>query len=273
MCSGNKMKTMQDIELIKQCCDLKGEFEQLEEKSVSFSSTPKGHYLVVRLDGIGLSKKYLKDKVIHKQFQKVMIKAIEQTYYVLHRKSPSDAKQLFLGVVMASDEVSFILNTYDNYFDDRLFKTVTTIASTFTCFFTQEGAHKNKKLSITGSFDGRPLILPNLEDVNKYIAYRAAVYTRNSMAKLLRIKGVDCHELYSPKNNNNLDYYQMKFSQLNLQADALSDGCIVFVPNRDDDKKLNQFKNKPLGELTDICSKSIVGFDEWLHEKNTKTAS
>lgn len=267
------MKTMQDIELIKKCCDLKGEFEQLEEKSVSFSSTPKGHYLVVRLDGIGLSKKYLKDKVIHKQFQKVMIKAIEQTYYVLHRKSPSDAKQLFLGVVMASDEVSFILNTYDNYFDDRLFKTVTTIASTFTCFFTQEGAHKNKKLSITGSFDGRPLILPNLEDVNKYIAYRAAVYTRNSMARLLRIKGVDTDEIYSDENNNNLDYYQMKFDQLNLDMGSITDGCHVYIPSRGDDKKLNKFKNKSLVKLNTLYSKSIVGFDEWLHEKNTKTAS
>jgi tRNA(His) 5'-end guanylyltransferase len=266
-------KTMQELQMVKQLCDLNSQFKDIEEKSVSFTSTPKGHYLVVRLDGIGLSKKYLKDKVIHKQFQKVMIKAIEQTYYVLHRKSPSNAQQLFLGVVMASDEVSFILNTYDNYFDDRLFKIVTTIASTFTNFFTQEGVHKNRNLSITGSFDGKPLILPNLEDVNKYIAYRAAVYTRNSMAKLLRIKGVDCHELYNPKNNNNLDYYQMKFSQLNLQADALSDGCIVLVPSRGDDKKLNQFKNKSLGKLTTLSSKSIVGFDEWLHEENTKTAS
>lgn len=264
---------MQDLQLVKQLCDLNSQFKDIEEKSVTLSSTPKQHYLVVRLDGIGLSKKYLKDKVINKQFQKVMIKAIEQTYYVLHRKSPSNAQQLFLGVVMASDEVSFILNTYDNYFDDRLFKIVTTIASTFTNFFTQEGVHKNRNLSITGSFDGKPLILPNLEEVNQYIAYRAAVYTRNSIAKLLRLKGVDCNELYNPKNNNNLDYYQMKLSQLNLKADDLSEGCIVFVPSRGDNKELKKFKNKSLDKLITLYSTSIEGLDDWLHEKNTLTAS
>lgn len=264
---------MQELQLVKQCCDLSSQFKAIEEKSVSFTATPKQHYLVVRLDGIGLSKKYLKDKVINKQFQRVMIKAIDQTYYVLHRKSASNAQQLFLGVVMASDEVSFILNTYDNYFDDRLFKTVTTIASTFTSFFTKEGINNDRNISITGSFDGKPLILSNLEEVNQYIAYRAAVYTRNSMAKLLRIKGVENDELYSPENHNNLDYYQMKFNELNLKADDLSEGCIVFVPSRGDDKKLNKFKNKSLDKLITLYSKSIEGLDDWLHEKNTKTAS
>ena len=265
------MKTMEELQLVKQLCDLNSQFKDIEAKSVSFTSTPKQHYLVVRLDGIGLSKKYLKDKVINKQFQKVMIKAIEQTYYVLHRKSASNAQQLFLGVVMASDEVSFILNTYDNYFDDRLFKIVTTIASTFTSFFTKEGINKDRNMSITGSFDGKPLILPNLEEVNKYMAYRAAVYTRNSMAKLLRLKGVACNELYNPKNNNNLDYYQMKLSQLNLKADDLSEGCIVFVPSRGDDKKLNKFKNKSLDKLITLYSKSTEEFECWLHDENSQT--
>ena len=202
-----------------------------------------------------------------------MIKAIEQTYYVLHRKSASNAQQLFLGVVMASDEVSFILNTYDNYFDDRLFKTVTTIASTFTSFFTKEGINKDRSISITGSFDGKPLILPNLEEVNKYIAYRAAIYTRNSMAKLLRIKGVENEELYSPENHNNLDYYQVKFNQLNLDTDSITDGCIVYIPSRSDDKELKKFKHKSLDKLITLYSKSIEGLDDWLYEKNTKTAS
>jgi len=266
-------QTMEELQRIKQLCDMNSKFKDIEKTSESCVLTPAQHYLVVRLDGIGLSKKYLKNEVVNKRFQKVMTKAIQQTYYVLHRKSRSNAQQLFLGVVVASDEVSFILNTYGNYFDDRLFKTVTTIASTFSSFFTKEGIHENLNLSITGSFDGKPLILQNLEEVNKYIAYRAAIYTRNSMAKVLRLNGVPESELYSERNHNNLDYYQMKFKQLGLNMDGINGGCMVFVPSCKDDKKLRKFKSKSFDTLITLYSSSIETFDDWLHEVNNKKAS
>jgi tRNA(His) 5'-end guanylyltransferase len=264
---------MEELNKIKQLCALHDKFKAIEKESATQVSTPHQHYLVVRLDGIGMSKKYLKDEITNKRFQKIMIKAIQQTYYVLHRKSPSIAKQVFLGAVMASDEVSFILNTHENYFDDRLFKIVTTIASTLSSFFTKEGILADSKNSIMGSFDGKPLILQNIAEVNEYIAHRAAIYNRNSMAKVLRLKGVPENELYSDKNNNNMDYYHMKFKQLNLNMDDINRDCLVFVPNRLDDNKMKIFKNKSLDKLITLYSNSITAFDGWLHERNNKKVS
>lgn len=264
---------MEDLQLIKQFCDLKTEFKQVEEKSALCGVMKPNQYLIVRLDGIGLSKKYLKDKVVHKRFQKTMKDAIEQTYFALHRKSRSDAQQAFLGVMVASDEVSFIFNTYDNYFEHRLFKAVSTVASTFTSFFAKKGGHKEENLRIFGAFDGRPILLSNVDEVNKYIAYRSAIYIRNSMAKLLRIKGVDSDEIYSDENHNNFDYYQRKFHQLNLDTESIMKGCIVYVPSRGEDKELKKFKNKSFTKLIALYSKSTLGLDEWLHQHNTKTAN
>lgn len=264
---------MDELDKIKQLCSLHHKFKTIEEESATQVSTPHQRYLVVRLDGIGMSKKYLKNEISNKQFQNVMMKAIQQTYYVLHRKSPSNAQQVFLGIVMASDEVSFILNTYGNYYDDRLFKIVTTIASTFSSFFTKEGILEDSKNSITGSFDGKPLILQNLEEVNEYIAYRAAIYNRNSMAKALRLKGVPDSELYSDLNNNNLDYYQTKFKQLALNMEIIKTGCIVLVPNNTDDKRLNKFKHKSLDKFITLYSNSITQLENWLHKTNNQKVS
>ncbi len=261
---------MKELQLINKLCNLNDKFKTIEAKSVQYASTPSEQYLVVRLDGIGLSKKYLKNAVINKRFQKVMMKAIQKTYYVLHRKSPSNAQQLFLAIIMASDEVSFVLNTYGNYFDDKLFKIVTTIASTFSTLFTKEGSQSDANNSITGSFDGRPLILKNQQEVNEYIAYRSAIYNRNTMAKILRLKGVADSELYSDQNNNNLDYYSIKFKQLNLTMNDINSGCSVFIPCNKDDKILKQFSNKSLDKHISTCSKKLSNFENWLHETNNK---
>lgn len=264
---------MEELNKIKQLCAFHDKFKAIEEESATKVSTPHQRYLVVRLDGIGMSKKYLKDEITNKRFQKIMMKAIQQTYYVLHRKSPSNAQQIFLGIVMASDEVSFILNTSGNYYNDGLFKIVTTIASTFSSFFTKEGILADPQNSIIGSFDGRPLILQNLEEVNEYIAYRAAIYNRNSMTKTLRLKGVPDSELYSDLNKNNLDYYQTKFKQLNLDMEDINRGCSVFVPSSNDDKIIKKFKNKSLDKLITLYSNSITAFDGWLNETNNKKVS
>ncbi|MUI53316.1 tRNA(His) guanylyltransferase Thg1 family protein [Aliivibrio fischeri] len=259
---------MQELQKIKQLCSLHDKFKTIENDSKAQVTVPEQHYLVVRLDGIGLSKKYLKSQLVSKLFQKTMLKAIKDTYYVLHRKTPTDAQQIFLGAIVASDEVSFILNTYSNYYDDRLFKLVTTIASTFSCFFTKEGLQQNSKHSIYGSFDGRPLILSNIDEVKEYIAYRSAIYNRNSIAKTLRLKGVPEEELYNEINHNNIDYYQEKCEQLNININGINKDCIYLSPCITDDGKLKKYNHKSFERFTELTSNSIDSFENWLHETN-----
>lgn len=264
---------MREIKKIKQLCELHNKFKTIESNSAALIETPKLHYLVVRLDGIGLSKKYLKDQLTNKQFKNMMIKAVQDTYFVLHRKTPTNAQQIFLGAIVASDEVSFILNTYDNYFNDRIIKIVTTIASTFSCFFTKQGLQQNSNNGIYGSFDGKPLILRNIDEVKEYISYRTAIYNRNSMAKVLRLKGVSSEELYDDRNHNNIDYYQTKFEQLNIKIDDINKECIFLSPYFTDDKKLKKFRNKSLSRFSELFSDSIDSCEDWLHKTNTAKAS
>ena len=35
---------MQELQLVKQLCDLNSQFKDVEEKSVSFTATPEKHY-------------------------------------------------------------------------------------------------------------------------------------------------------------------------------------------------------------------------------------
>jgi tRNA(His) 5'-end guanylyltransferase len=255
---------VKELPLLKDLCAQRPLFENIEKQSAALITTPPQHYLIVRLDGIGLSKKYLKDSLVNKEFKEIMTQAIQETYCVLHRQSKSNAKQVFLGAVMASDEVSFIFNTSDNYFDKRLFKTVTTLASTLSCFFTRDGA----KYLMMGSFDGRPLVVENLQQVNDYIAHRLAIYCRNTMAKTLRLDGVPDNELYSDSNNNNLDYYQAQFEQRNINLDDIIKSCTLFLPSLADDKRLNTFKNKSLEKLITMYCNRMTKFEQHLTEVN-----
>ena len=138
---------MNEISNISELCSLEDQFKENEAQSECLGKINDGQYLCIRLDGIGLSKKYLKNELSNTKFDGAMWQAFESTYKVLHRKAPTDAQNIFLAAIICSDEISIILNSQKNYFDGRLFKTVTTIASTFSSFFTGNGfSGKNKKI-------------------------------------------------------------------------------------------------------------------------------
>ncbi|MGD6738804.1 tRNA(His) guanylyltransferase Thg1 family protein [Photobacterium leiognathi subsp. mandapamensis] len=261
---------MKDINLINDLCAQHKCFKDIENESATVVTTPENHYLVVRLDGINLSRIYLKNDIVNKKFKMILAKAVQQTYYRLHRKSPTNAQQIFLAAFMASDEVSFILNTYDNYYDDRILKIVTTLASTLSFLFTKEGIHHSleSEHTIYGAFDGKPLILKDKQQVKDYIAYRSAIYYRNTMGKELRLNGVSDNELYNEHNHNNLSYYQSKYQELNLNIESMKKSCTVFVPCIDDDKKLKPIKNRSLVKLIELYSNSIDKFENYLADRN-----
>lgn len=133
---------MEEKEEIENLCSRVDHYKKNEEQSERLGTSPSSSYLCVRLDGIGLSKKYLKNNVSNGEFDVAMRKAFEATYNVLRRKTPTDAQNIFLCAFIASDEVSVVLNSQPNYYKGRLFKTVTTIASTFTHFLTGNSCPK-----------------------------------------------------------------------------------------------------------------------------------
>lgn len=255
---------MKEIKLLEQYCNYEEHFRLIEEGSEVLSKTSENEYLCVRLDGIGLSKKYLKDSIKDNRFTGLMWQALDSTYDVLHRKAPTDAQNIFLCAIICSDEASFILNSQENYFEGRLFKIVTTIASTFSSFFTGGGfTAKRKKTEqrIGGSFDGRPLILSSTDEVSDYLAYRFATYIRNTNSKLLRIEGVSSDELYSDENYNNIVFYEAMIKKLELQekSDVISSEPVIFIP--DSNGKLTGSRYNSFSEFLEEVPQKISSLE------------
>lgn len=250
-------------------CSLEAQFKENEAQSEYLANISDGQYLCIRLDGIGLSKKYLKDELSNTNFDGAMWQAFESTYNVLHRKAPTNAQNIFLAAVICSDEISIILNSQKNYFEGRLFKTVTTVASTFSSFFTGNGlSGKNKKNQrIIGAFDGRPLVFSNLDEISQYMAHRYAIYFRNSLSKALRLAGVNQDELYADGKYNNLEYYmdQMELLSIDDKYKEILGKPIVFVPN--ESGELISYRFKSVSDFIDGVNSKIHDFDSWLSDK------
>jgi tRNA(His) 5'-end guanylyltransferase len=260
---------LEAINKLSELCSLEDHFKKNEALSECLGQINDGQYLCVRLDGIGLSKKYLKDELSNTKFDSAMWQAFESTYKVLHRKAPTDAQNIFLAALVCSDEISIILNSQKNYFEGRLFKTVTTVASTFSSFFTRNGfSGKNKKSQrIGGAFDGRPLVFSSLSEVSQYMSHRYAIYVRNSSSKALRLSGVNSDELYAADNFNNLEYYKEKIELLSIddQYNEILSKPIVFIPNESGD--LINYRYNSLSDFIVGVDRGINKFDSWLSDK------
>lgn len=249
---------MLNEEILKEYCELDSSFKEIEKKSELISQYNIDKYLCVRLDGIGLSKKYLKNSISHRRFNNIMSQSLYSTYGVLYKNFKDNIeKNIFLGFIICSDEVSIVLNPNEKQYERRTYKTVTTLASTFSSFFTMAGFQsKNKDNRIKGAFDGRPIILSSLEEVSSYMIYRYTIFIRNSISKLLRIKGVCDDELYSELNYNNIDYYCSKIKELNLSNDVekIFSLATLYIPTSSD--KLDKYNFQTIDEFSKVV-KSI----------------
>ena len=255
---------MKDLNTIKTFCSKASLYKKIETESEQGSKYQRGAFLCIRLDGIGLSKKYLKDKLLNAEFDKVIKKSVYEIYHSLKSKAPTDAKNQFLCIFTSSDEVNIILNSHPNYFDNRLYKSVTTIASSFSGFFTKNG----KNNDFLGAFDGRPLILNSIPDICDYLSHRYAIYIRNTTVKLLRLN-VNPSDLYESNNQNDLDYLNRGIKQNNLQKIQLTipKHCHIYIPT--ENAKLQECKYDSINAFTSKIENEMNIFNNWLNKKNT----
>jgi tRNA(His) 5'-end guanylyltransferase len=175
-------------------------FNRIEEESLTQPNCPSGQYLCIRLDGIKVSKRFLKDRLTHPQFLTILSQSITDTYHMLKWQSSKENKNLFFCVIALSDEISFVLNNRDNYFENRTFKIATMLAgnlSACTTLHYQAAQRPSKQRPEIIAFDARPLILDSYERIEDYIRFRYLIGRRNSMCKALRLAQVfERDELY-----------------------------------------------------------------------------
>ncbi len=266
---------MEDLEQLEHYCGLSERFKEIEAESETLTANPANNFLCTRIDGIGLSKKYLKESISNGHFDNLMRATIQNTYDVIRRKSPSNAQNTFLCILVCSDEVSLIFNTQENYYKNRIFKIVTTLASTFSSFFTSNGfrAFQSKKTPrFSGAFDGRPIVLKSIEEVVSYLKTRYAVYIRNTSTKLLRINGLSSDDIYHKDNYNNIDFVKNEINKRDLDREQshIAKYPRLFIPN--ETGELCEYKFNTLSEFSDQSFPLINNFNNWVIEKNRITS-
>ena len=258
-------------------CELENKFKVMEKRTESRVEIRKGRYLCIRIDGIGLSKKYLKNKIEEDVFDQLIKKATVATYERLKMKAPRCTKNIFLCAFACSDEVSVFFNNLPNDYEGRLFKITTTVASTFSAMFTRAAMQMNLKNNLNEnhtfdaeSFDGRPIEFKNLDQIYHYLFHRYATYIRNTATKVLRIKGVSPTELYSSDNYNNIEYIWDKLFSTN-QSDSINTiqkHPRLFVPNSSNHFKEHRFET--IENFIRVAPELISEYEGRLKQQDTR---
>jgi hypothetical protein len=164
-------------------------FTRIEADSLIQATCPVEQCLCVRLDGIKVSKRFLKDSHTNPQFLKLLSRSVTETYKLLKWQSDKENKNFFLCAVAVSDEVSFILNNRENYHKNRTFKIATMLAGNLSALTTLHAPSYLRRPEMI-AFDARPLLLDSYEKVEEYIRFRYLIGRRNAMCKALRIAQV-----------------------------------------------------------------------------------
>lgn len=236
---------------LKNIDDLKNHFKQIELKSLCYAEKPDNQYLCFRLDGIGMSKKFLKDHLHNYEFNKYFEASIKQTYYLMRKKSPTDGQNIFLCIFSSSDEVSFILNKFPNYYDDRIFK----IGSTITSYLSSTFARKYKKEAnkFIPAFDCRPILLETQTEIFNYLYYRRITYIKLMIHKVLRLNSpLKDFEIHNSEDSHNIDWLISKLIEYDLIDVVLNNinNSKLYVPNNEG--KLETFT--PIFQKNDLES-------------------
>lgn len=240
------------------------QFAAIERSSLTLLSAPLGTYLCCRVDGIKVSKRYLSDKLSYPAFSAALHAAVETVYHLFRRcigeeHGAREEGNFFLGMIAVSDEVSFILNNRRNFLDNRVCKTVTTLASTLSAAmslsFAAESA-KTARPTARGNqwpqviaFDGRPLVLTVQTQLEDYLRHRWLLSARNAMCKVLRVQRcVSERDLYDTDLKDNVPELVHLVERYGLRepcAELMSEFTLFLPEQPNAEAKLVAFSTPP----------------------------
>ena len=186
-----------DLDLLVKCSQFHA--TELEKDFTKYNVNEK--YLIIKLDGIGMKRKYLNSQIHDRDFQEIIEHALRDTYFVTHRRTPTDAQQIYLGAIASSDEVTFIFNKVDNYYHRDMNRIVSTITSTFTAFFIKESYRWSKAKNTKpyfGAFQSSAYLVTDLDRIIDFVASRCTTIAYNQIKKEVCLKSNG--EVLMPKN-------------------------------------------------------------------------
>ena len=252
-------------------------YKKMESNALLMTNSSVDTYLCIRADGVKSSKRHLKDVITNKIFNDSFNNAINSVYHLNKYQTYRVNYNFFFCAFSASDEVSFIINKGNNYYENRILKICTILSSILSSAMTidfelmtrkQENREidKKKRYPDIMAFDARPIILNDILDVKEYIHYRWLIACRNAACKVLRLKSeLSQKEIYDDELNNNLDLLLKKVNDLGFIEDYKEavDSFCLYIPDYKGD--LSKFKINKYN-----FSNAISRLDEFVHNSQSK---
>lgn len=266
-----------NVKLINEYHSYNKRFKDIGYHSALINITPVDKYLVVRLNGIKMRKHYLDDTIKNVKFNKAMDYALRQTYFVTHRKTPTNAQQIYLGATLTLDEVTFIFNTENNYFKRNIMYTVSSIVSTFTAYFIKIAQRMMINVDATtmfGAFSAKPYIFDSIIDVIDFIGYRAASAINHQINKELLFNGLDSKHLQFKTHFHDLNFYVSKFDEYNIQLPLINKYFSIYYIDKYRPQQLNVSRTCCFDKMIKNMSVNLITQDRRItilnREKRTK---
>lgn len=164
-------------------------FKAEEGRSATAWDAPLGSRVVVRLDGIRATGRYLRFSDKNERYAKALRAAVQQCFVVWKTWSSDEANPYLTHCLAVGDEVNFVIGTGPNRYERRLLKMCTTLAGTLSASMTGYwGRRLESGHPEVMSFDARPLILTSSQDVVRYLQHRTWSYVRVIGNRYLRSK-------------------------------------------------------------------------------------
>lgn len=196
-------------------------FKEEEVRAAAMVEAPFGNYVIVRADGVKVTKRLLKDRIHNDEFYNAVCSATTSCMTMWRDYAKPEHRPYLLGAFAMSDEVSFIVGTGDNYYDRRLWKMVTTLGSTLSGATTVYLGQKVKGgRPLVVAFDARPLLVQDTMELRDYLWCRALIGLRNAMNRVLRLSGKDTEaELYRDvTTRDDFEWLAGKIAALELEC-------------------------------------------------------
>ncbi len=218
------------------------EFQRRERQCERVNAIEAHQFLVVRLDGIGLTRRFSKKRWQSPILDRLMEEVIEGTYQHLFFKHRDENQNWFVGIARFNDELSFIFMPGKNHFDQRMFKIVSTLNGLASAYATnllmrhQQFEQRPLKHTIA-AFDARPVLLSSLVEVERYLFCRYGFARLHTTQKLLNLTQAS-HDI---RSRLDLDFNLNAIQSLGLSDELtkMEQQFWLYVPDADHNLRAN----------------------------------
>lgn len=232
---------------------LEHKYKNLELESLGLVEYDTNCFMGFRLDGIKSSKRHLKDKCINSDWDSALDKSIITTYLTTRDLGSKEGKNRYICMLSASDEVTFVMNSGPNFWNNRTMKAATTLSGMLSGAMSQNhkvllSTHstkknnnaKSKRMGVT-SFDSRPIKLDDYEAIADYLKYRWLIAYRNAMCKVLRLESdMSDNDIYDSSFKNNIEKLELAVQSKGLKKhhSSVLKTVKLYIPTADSNRTI-----------------------------------